>query len=164
MMRKICYLLQPEFEGLEFAVGTDRRWRVTVLIPGGRTDLPTLEYGGKAPIFMLQCSLFYNTEHEEDTTIVHMACMMKSMDDMYTLQGRESRKEIEAQGEKLQRLERELQARQRQVAEQQRRILHLQSQVHPRRRTRVTARMSVPLPQEKQRFAVEIPEKTGECV
>ncbi|KAG8051218.1 hypothetical protein GUJ93_ZPchr0009g1625 [Zizania palustris] len=30
-------------------------------------------------------SLFYNTEHEEDTTIVHMAHMMESMDDMYTL-------------------------------------------------------------------------------
>ncbi|KAG8083648.1 hypothetical protein GUJ93_ZPchr0016g2571 [Zizania palustris] len=90
--------------------------------------------------------------------------MMESMDDMYTLQGRESRKEIEAQGEKLRRLERGLEASQRQVAEQQRRILHLQSQVQPRRRTRVTARMSVLLPPEQQRFAVEIPEGTGECV
>ncbi|KAG8083458.1 hypothetical protein GUJ93_ZPchr0015g6867 [Zizania palustris] len=99
MMRKIGYLLQPEFEGLEFAEG--------------------------------ECFfLFYNTEHEEDTTIVHMARMMESMDDMYTLQGRESRKEIEAQGEKLRCLERELEASQR---------------------------------QEQQRFAVEIPEGTGEC-
>ncbi|KAG8047786.1 hypothetical protein GUJ93_ZPchr0008g12488 [Zizania palustris] len=41
-------------------------------------------------------SIFHNTDHEEDTTIVHMARMMESMDDMYTLQERESRKEVEA--------------------------------------------------------------------
>ncbi|KAG8083647.1 hypothetical protein GUJ93_ZPchr0016g2622 [Zizania palustris] len=51
MMRKIGYLLQSEFEGLEFAVGAYRRWRVTVLIPGGRTDLPILEYGGEGADF-----------------------------------------------------------------------------------------------------------------
>ncbi|KAG8044471.1 hypothetical protein GUJ93_ZPchr0128g33461 [Zizania palustris] len=43
------------------------------------------------------------------------------------------------------------------------RILHLQSQVHPRKRTRVTARKSVPLLKEQQRFVVEIPEEIGEC-
>ncbi|KAG8083373.1 hypothetical protein GUJ93_ZPchr0015g6679 [Zizania palustris] len=71
-------------------------------------------------------SIFHNTEHEEDTTIIHMARMMESMDDMYTLQECENRKEVEAQGEQLQRLERELQASKRKVAEQQWRILHLE--------------------------------------
>ncbi|KAG8083527.1 hypothetical protein GUJ93_ZPchr0015g6748 [Zizania palustris] len=74
MMRKIDYLLQLEFEWIEFAVGADRRWRVTVMIPDGRTDLPTLE-----------------------------------------------------------------------------------------KRSSVTARKSVPLLQEQQRFVVEIPEETREC-
>ncbi|KAG8061112.1 hypothetical protein GUJ93_ZPchr0003g16642 [Zizania palustris] len=132
MMRKIGYLLQPEFEGLEFAVGADRRWRVASF--WALLDLRHA-HDEKLRTTTFRChparrkgesfSLFYNTEHEEDTTIVHMVRMMELMDDMYTLQGRESRKEIEAQGEKLRRLERELEASQRQVAEQQRRILHL---------------------------------------
>ncbi|KAG8048487.1 hypothetical protein GUJ93_ZPchr0009g399 [Zizania palustris] len=84
-------------------------------------------------------------------------------DGVGNLEERESRKEIEAQGEKLRCLERELQASQRQVAEQQWRILHLQFKVQPRRRTKVTARMSMPLPQEQQRFVMEILEETGEC-
>ncbi|KAG8083407.1 hypothetical protein GUJ93_ZPchr0015g6692 [Zizania palustris] len=96
MMRKIGYLSQPEFEGIEFPEGES-------------------------------FTIFHNTEHEEDTTIVHMAQMMELMDDMYTLKEHESRKEVEAQGEKLRRLERELQDSKRKVAEHQRRILHLES-------------------------------------
>ncbi|KAG8059812.1 hypothetical protein GUJ93_ZPchr0002g23192 [Zizania palustris] len=118
MMRKIDYLLQPEFEGLEFAVGADRRWRVLLDLRHAHDEkLRTTAFRcHRARQEGESFSLFYNIEHEEDTTIVHMARMMESMDDMYTLQGHESRKEIEAQGEKLRRLERELQASQRQVA------------------------------------------------
>ncbi|KAG8088354.1 hypothetical protein GUJ93_ZPchr0010g10487 [Zizania palustris] len=76
MMRKIGYLLPLEFVGIEFSVGAERHWRVKVMILGGRTDLPTLEYGGR---HRFSCrsegeyfNIFHNTEHEEDTTIVHM--------------------------------------------------------------------------------------------
>ncbi|KAL5230930.1 hypothetical protein ABZP36_029706 [Zizania latifolia] len=36
-------------------------------------------------------STFYDIEHEKDTTIVHMARMIESMDDIYTLRERESK-------------------------------------------------------------------------
>ncbi|KAL5214080.1 hypothetical protein ABZP36_003232 [Zizania latifolia] len=129
MIRKISYNSQPEFEGSEFLKGKEHRWRVAVMIPGGRTDLPTMEYKGEGVDFrvavqvasfwalldlrhthdkklrntVFRChpsrpegepfSTFHDTEQEEDTTIIHMARMMESMDDVYTLQEHESRRE-----------------------------------------------------------------------
>ncbi|KAG8053122.1 hypothetical protein GUJ93_ZPchr0001g31687 [Zizania palustris] len=116
MMRKIGYLLQPEFEGIEFVVGADHSWKVDSF-----WALLDLRHAHDEKLWTtaFRChparqegesfSLFYNTKHEEDTTIVHMARMMESMDDMYTMQEHESRKEIEAQGEKLRCLEKEIQ-------------------------------------------------------
>ncbi|KAL5226056.1 hypothetical protein ABZP36_012695 [Zizania latifolia] len=71
-------------------------------------------------------STFHDTEHEEDITIIHMARMMESMDDIYTLRERESRREAEAQAEQIRRLEKEVQDGKKVLA-QQRRILYLQS-------------------------------------
>ncbi|KAG8047332.1 hypothetical protein GUJ93_ZPchr0008g12207 [Zizania palustris] len=69
----------------------------------------------------------------------------------------ESRKEVEAQGEKLRRLERELQASKRQVVEQQWRILHLESQEETRECT-VVAPAPVPAsaPQRDQPMGEDI--------
>ncbi|KAG8083867.1 hypothetical protein GUJ93_ZPchr0010g10252 [Zizania palustris] len=126
MMRKIGYLPQPEFEGIKFPVGAERRWSMTVMICGGRIDLPTMEYEGEGTDFRVA---------------VQVASFQK---------------EVEVHGEQIRCLEREIQASKRKVVEQQRRILHLESQVQPRRRTRVTAHKSVSLPWEQQRFVVEI--------
>ncbi|KAL5212647.1 hypothetical protein ABZP36_023494 [Zizania latifolia] len=50
------------------------------------------------------------------------------------------------------------------VLEQQWRILYLESQVQPKRKTWVTVHKSVPLPCEQQRIVLEVCEGTGKCV